>query len=156
MREIFYRKVGRRYEPVSAYDSNEADSFPQGSHLVVVDQGWSMRRFNIQPNRAALLAAALIMEDRLAKIIQEATELRPETTPLTVEQRDAWENLARSLGRENIMLAWPSARQAAEEALRAMSQDAERLMSNPMVREAYNEFLAICKLTQESDNGSHK
>lgn len=152
MREIFYRRVGRRYEPVSSYDSEHMDSLPQGCHLIIIDQGWHSRRHNIDPNRAALLAAATLMEGRLSKIIQQATEIRPEKEPLTDEQRLAWRRLAESFDQNTIMLAWPSARQAAEKILEELTADAERLMTNPMVREAYNEFVAICRLTQESVN----
>jgi len=154
-KEIFYRRVGRRYEPVSAYDSAHMDSLPQGCHLVIIDKGWHSRRHNINPNRAALAAAAVCMEGRLARIIQQATEIRPEKEPLTDEQRLAWKRLAESFDQDNIMLAWPSARQAAEEILAELMADAERLMANPMVKQAYDEFVATCRLTVDSDQDKH-
>ena len=132
------------------------DSLPQGCHLVVVDKGWTSRRHNINPNRAALLAAATIMEDRLAKIIQQATEIRPEKEPLTEEQRLAWRRLAESFDRDTIMLAWPSARGAAQEILAELMADAEHLMANPMVQQAYDEFVATCRLTQETPNDTRR
>ena len=51
-----YKKVGRRYKPVAEHE--ELDSYPEGAHLVVCRPGSTMRRFNIDPDRAGLLAAA--------------------------------------------------------------------------------------------------
>lgn len=154
--EIFYRRRGRRYEPVSVYDNEVLDSLPQGCHLVIIDQGWHSRRYNINPNRAALLAAATIMESRLAEIIQRASEIRPEREPLTEQQREAWQHLADSFDRDTIMLAWPSARQVADEVLSALTADAEHLMANPMVQQAYDEFVATCRLTQGAQDDTRK
>lgn len=154
--EIFYRRRGRRYEPVSVYDSEVIDSLPQGCHLVIIDQGWHSRRYSINPNRAALLAAATIMESRLAEIIQQASEIRPEREPLTEQQREAWQRLADSFDRDTIMLAWPSARQVADEVLSALTADAEHLMTNPMVQQAYDEFVATCRLTQGAQDDTRK
>ena len=51
-----YKKVGRRYRPVAEHE--EWDSYPAGAHLVVCSPGSTLRRFNIDPDRAGLLAAA--------------------------------------------------------------------------------------------------
>lgn len=150
--EIFYRKVGKRYVPVQVHNNEFMDSFPKGSHLVVVNNGWNSRRYDIEPNHAALLAAALISEDHLAKAIQKASELRPEKQPLTKEQHDAWNRLSESLGEESTMLMWPSARMAAEETLKQLVKEADRALQNPMVRQAYDEFLMLAKLTLEEPN----
>lgn len=54
MKKIYYEKQGRRYVPVYEYDSEFLDSFPKGNHLVMVYPGGSSRRYNIDPNYAAL------------------------------------------------------------------------------------------------------
>lgn len=54
---IFYKKEGRKYVPVYEYDQELLDAFPKGTHLVQVYPGGSSRRFNIQPNYAAMIAA---------------------------------------------------------------------------------------------------
>ena len=51
-----YKKVGRRYKPVAEHE--EWDSYPAGAHLVVCSPGSTLRRFDIDPDRAVLLAAA--------------------------------------------------------------------------------------------------
>lgn len=149
--EIFYRKVGRRYVPAQIYDEHVMHSFPQGTHLFVVDKGWHARRYDIRPNHAAILASALITENYLAQAIQKATELRPEKEPLTEEQRNAWSVLADSLGQEKIMLYWPSARCAAQDVVNRLMEDMDRTLQNPVVRQAYDEFLMLAKLTLEEN-----
>jgi hypothetical protein len=52
------------------------------------------------------------------------------------------------------MLEWPSAREACEEAVKAMSVEAEKLLENPSVRKAYERFLLVAELTKEHKNGT--
>ena len=35
MKKIYYEKIGRRYVPVSEYDSEYLDSFSKGTHIVM-------------------------------------------------------------------------------------------------------------------------
>lgn len=146
---IFYKKVGRRYVPVSEYDNEYLDSFPQGYHLVSVYPGGQSRRFNIDPNYAALIAAGRVAEDKIAEALRKASDLRPSRAPITVGQRKAWEQLAEEFGEERHMLTWPSAREAAEDTVKTMIEEAEKLMSNPTVRKSFEKFLMICELTKE-------
>jgi len=79
--------------------------------------------------------------------------MRPKNTLLTQEQRDAWEHLVRVMGDSARMLEWPSAREACEEAVKAMQQEADKLLSNPTVRKAYEKFLFVAELTKEHIHG---
>ena len=146
---IFYKKVGRRYEPVYEYDQTLLDAFPKGTHLVQCYPGGSSRRFNIDPNYAAMIAAGRVAEDAISKRIMEASDLRPKRAPLTEGQRAAWENLIKEFGEEARCLEWPSAREAAEEAVKAMTVEAEKLMSNPIIRKSFERFIMLCELTRE-------
>lgn len=154
MKTIFYKKEGRRYVPVSEYDSEYLDSFPKGSHLVVCYPGGQSRRFNIDPNYAALIAAGRVAEDTISKKIMEATELRRSSklrkTPLTPGQKAAWEKLVEEFGDEAKALEWPSAREAAEEAVKTMQEEAVKLMQNESVRKAYEHFILMCQLSKET------
>ena len=47
-----YKKVGRCYRPVAEHE--EWDSYPAGAHLVVCSPGSTLRRFNVDPDRAGL------------------------------------------------------------------------------------------------------
>ena len=151
---IFYIKKGRRYIPHSSYSSEFCDSFPKGTHLVQSYPGGSSRRFNIDPAYAPMIAAGRVAEDAISRKIMDATAMRPKQSPLTPGQRKAWDNLIKEFGEEARCLEWPSAREAAEAAVHAMTQEAEKLMENPTVRKAYDRFLFIAELTKEHKNAS--
>ena len=151
-KKVFYEKKGRRYIPVSEYDSDYLDSFPRGNHLVMCYPGGTSRRFNIDPNYASLIAAGRVAEDAICEAIRKASEMRPQKTPITEEQRQAWSNLANAFGDELATLHINSARDIAEAGLTAMQIEADKLMSNPSVRKAYERFLLICELSKEHNN----
>ena len=148
---IFYKKVGRRYEPVYEYDQTLLDAFPKGTHIVMCYPGGQSRRYNIDPNYAAMIAAGRVAEDVISKKIMDASALRiPERQkPLTPEPKAAWEHLASTFGQEKYALEWCSYREAAEAGVNAMMEEAEKLMINPTVRKAFERFLMIAELTRE-------
>lgn len=146
---IFYIKKGRRYIPHSYYSNEMCDAFPKGTHLVQVYSGGSSRRFNIDPNYAAMIAAGRVAEDAISRVLMRASDLRPKRAPLTEGQRAAWDNLIKEFGEEARCLEWPSAREACEEAVKAMQTEADKLMSNPTVRKAYEKFLFVAELTKD-------
>jgi len=150
-KEIFYKKVGRKYVPVYEYDQELMDAFPKGSHLVLCYPGGSSRRFNIDPAYAPMIAAGRVAEDAISKALMKASDLRPKTAPITQEQKDAWEHLVKVFGEEARYLEWPSAREACEEAVLAMSKEAEKLLDHPAARKAYDNFMLVAKLVQETE-----
>lgn len=153
---IFYRKEGRKYVPVSEYDQELLDSFPRGNHLVMVYPGGSSRRFNVDPNYAAMIAAGRVAEDAISKKLMETSDLRMQRKTrdrkLTEEQKAAWDNLVKEFGDSARQLEWPSARETAEEGVKAMMKEAEILMTNPAVKKAWEQFQLICLLTKNSQN----
>ncbi len=149
MKKIFYEKVGSRYQPVHEYDQVLLDSFPKGNHLVMCYPGGQSRRFNIEPNHAAMIAAGRVAEDAMSDAIRRASELRPQKSLLTEGQRRAWRKLARELGDDAAALTIPSARDIAEAGVQAMIVEAEELMSHPAVRDAYEQFQTVCKLVKQ-------
>ena len=148
---IFYKKEGRRYIPVSEYDQELMDSFPKGSHLVVCYLNGQSTRYNIDPNYAALIAAGRVAEDAISEVIRKSTDLRPRTKPVTQEQKAAWDHLVKVLGEESHYLEWPSAREACEEAVNTMQTEAEKLLTVPAVRKAYEHFLFVAALTKDNN-----
>jgi hypothetical protein len=152
MKKIFYEKVGRRYVPVAEYDNELLDSFPKGNHLVMSYPGGMTRVFNIDPNYAAMIAAGRVAEDKISEAIRQASDLRPKRAPITPAQQAAWENLIKEFGEEARCLEWPSAREVAEEAVRAMQAEADRLMKHASVREAFEHFQLLCKLVEDKSN----
>jgi len=138
--------------PVSEYDSEFIDSFTKGTHLIVSYPGGQTRKYNIDPNYAAMIAAARVAEDAICRAIGKAAELRPPTTPITPAQRRAWQALAKSFGSELCTLQGLSIRDIAEAGVQAMQTEAEKLMQNESVRQAYEQFQLLCKLTQSKPN----
>ena len=117
--------------------------------------GGSMRRYNIDPAYAPMIAAGRVAEDVISKRIMDATEIRRNTrnkeTPLTPGQKAAWDKLVEEFGPDAKQLEWPSARECAEHAVNAMIAEANILLSNPAVRKAYEHFMLVCELTKENN-----
>ena len=153
MKKIYYEKVGRRYKPVAEYDSTYLDSFPKGNHLVMCYPGGSSRRFNIEPNYAAMIAAGRVAEDVISQAVVKASEMRPHNRPITEKQKKAWENLAKAFGDERYYVEIPSAREIAEQGVKAMIAEADRLLQNPSVRKAFERFQLVCQLTKDHTVG---
>jgi hypothetical protein len=147
MKKIYYEKVGRRYVPVAEYDSTYMDSFPKGNHLVMCYPGGTSRRFNIDPNYAAMIAAGRVAEDAISKAVVRASEMRPHNKPITEKQKKAWEALAKAFGNDRYYVEIPSAREIAEEGVKATL-----LMSNPAVKKAWDRFQLVCQLTKEKES----
>lgn len=156
MKTIFYKKDGRKYVPVSEYDSTLMDAFPKGSHLVICYPGGKSTRYNIDPNYAAMIAAGQLAEEAISKRLHDATEIRRQQrhqtdTPLTPGQKAAWENLVKEFGDEAKQLEWPSVRECAEAGVKAMREEADKLMQHESVRHAYEHFMLMCELTKKHD-----
>jgi hypothetical protein len=150
VKKIYYEKVGRRYVPVAEYDSEYMDSLPKGNHLVMCYPGGTSRRFKIDPAYAPMIAAGRVAEDAICRAISKAAELRPQRTPLTSKQRKAWEALASAFEDELCTLRGLSIHDCAEAGVKAMMNEAEKLLSNESVRKSYEHFQLMCKLVNES------
>jgi hypothetical protein len=150
MKKIYYVKEGRRYKPVAEYDNDLMDSFHKGNHLVMVYPGGTSRRFNIEPALAPMIAAGRYAEDAICTAIMKASELRPAKTPITPAQQRAWRKLAKEFGDELCTLHGASVRDCAEAGVKAMQAEADQLMQNEAVRQAYEQFLLVCELTKNS------
>jgi hypothetical protein len=151
MKKIYYEKVGRRYVPVAEYDSNFLDSFTKGNHLVMSYPGGTSRRFNIDPNYAAMIAAGRVAEDAVCRAISKASELRPKQTPITPKQKKAWEALAKAFGDDLCTLHGLSVHDCAEAGIKAMQEEADKLMQHESVRKAYEQFQLMCELTKDQN-----
>ncbi len=152
MKKIFYEKIGRRYKPVYEYDQTLMDAFPKGAHLVLCYPGGKSTRYNINIDYAPLIAAGRIAEDAVCEAIVKAQELKPQKQPITERQRELWRELAASFKQDEYPLIRPAARDGAEAAVKALISEAEKLMTNPSVKKAYEHFLLVCELTKEQSN----
>lgn len=150
MKKIFYEKIGRKYVPVSEYNSELLDSYPKGSHLIMSVPGGISRRYNIDPAYAAMIAAGRVAEDVIRKKIYEASEAQPKRQPLTPRQRAAWQEIKLAYGDEFFSLTLPSSHTVAEAGVKAMQEEAMKLLANPAAKKAYEHFMLVCELTKET------
>jgi hypothetical protein len=151
MKKIYYEKRGRRYVPVSEYDSEYLDSFSKGTHIVMAYPGGQSRRYNIDPAYAPMIAAGRVAEDTICRAISKASEMRPARTPITPGQKKAWEKLAKEFGDELCTLTGLSVHDCAEAGVKAMQEEADKLIKHESVRKAYEHFQLMCELTKETD-----
>ncbi len=148
VKKILYEKVGRRYVPVAEnYDDHY--TFPKGNHLVICYPGGESRQYNIDPNYAALIAASRVAEDAMCKALNKASEMRPARTPITPAQQRAWKKLAKEFGDELCTLNGASIHDIAEAGVRALQEEADKLLTNATVKAAYDQFLFVCALTRK-------
>lgn len=151
MKKIFYEKVGRRYRPVSEYNSELTDALPKGVHVIMSYPGGQSTRYKIDPAYAPMIAAGRVAEDAISRALVKASEMRPHNKPITEEQRTAWEALAKSFGSDRYYVEIPSAREIAEEGVKSMIVEAEKLLTNPTIKKAYDHFILLCELTKENN-----
>lgn len=132
--------------PVSEYDSELMSAFPKGAHLVVTYPGGRSTRYNVDVAYAPMIAAGRVAEDTISRAISQASEMRPTKAPVTESQAAAWRRLQKEFGDERYAVTIPAARDVAEAGVQAMIDEAAKLMDNPVVRKAYDEFMLVCKL----------
>jgi hypothetical protein len=152
MKQIFYKKVGRRYMPVSEYDNELLDAFPKGNHLVMCYPGGQSRRFQIDPNHAAMIAAGRVAQEAITTAIGEASKMHRhehENTVLTEEQHAAWMKFVDVMGERGRYVHYKSLHGIAEAGVNAMVEEADKLLQNPTVRKAYEKFLMVAELAKE-------
>ena len=152
MKKIYYEKRGRRYIPVSEYDSNLTDALPKGNHLIMSYPGGTTTRYNVDPAYAPMIAAGRLAEDEIRKALNKASEMRPARTPITPGQQRAWKKLAKEFGDELCTLNGASIHDIAEAGVRAMQTEADKLMTHASVRAAYEQFLLVCALARPQEN----
>ena len=149
-KKIYYEKRGRRYYPVMEHDYELMDAMPRGNHLIMCYPGGRSTRYNIDPALAPMIAAGRVAEDRMSEAVRRASEMRPRRKELTVEQKRAWDRLTKAMGNEVYSIKIASAREIADAGLKAMQAEADKLLTNPAVRLAYEQFLLVCELTKKS------
>jgi hypothetical protein len=152
MKKTYYEKRGRRYVPVAEYNNDWMDSFPEGTHLIICYPGGVSRRYRIDPNYAAMIAAGRVAEDAICSAIHQASEAKPSRTPLTKRQKAAWEEMKAAFGDELFGLEFGSIYSYAEAGVKAMQEEADKMLKNPAVRKAYERFLIVAELVKENLN----
>lgn len=150
-KKLYYVKEGRKYVPISEYDSDLLDSFPKGCHIIMSYPGGKSTRYGIDPAYAPMIAAGRVAEDAICKAIHAASEAKPKEYPITERQRVAWEEMKAAFGDEFFSLEFASIRDLAETGVKAMQDEADKLLEHPSVKEAYDHFLFIAKLVADEN-----
>ena len=142
---IFYTKTADgEFEPVKMWSDGFDRAFGQGAHLVVVDEGWQGRTYDIRPDYASVLAALKLFREDLTKRLAAATDVRPRQKTLTAEQRAAWQKLNGLLN--DPMLEYPSVVEAVDTALEGFEDRTADLLQNPSICKAYEKLEMLIEL----------
>ena len=150
MKKIYYEKVGRRYVPVSEHDQDLMDSLSYGDHLISLYPGGSTHHYRVAPNFAAMIAAGRYARDAMCDAIRDAAQMKSnEGRQITPEQLAAWENFVAVMGESGRCIHFNSTHDIALAGIKAMEQEAAKLMTHPAVQDAYNHFLTVCKITSQ-------
>jgi len=106
--EVFYRKVGRRYEAVSYYDSEIMSSMPPGVHLICVLPGERSFIHRVDPAYAPVLAALRLHRDVILKSLREGAATTS-SRPLTKKELAGLKAYTAVTGNDSMLLSAPSA-----------------------------------------------
>jgi len=150
MKKVFYEKVGKRYKPVKEYDDTFMSAFPKGAHLVVCRPGSTSFIYNVEPTIAPMLAAGKYAGDKMASALvngQQKYKAMPQ--PITSRQKELWDELKASFITQDFMYQLPSAHDATQAGIDALSEEVEKMMTVPAVKLAYDHFMMVWKLTKE-------
>ena len=147
--KVFYEKVGKRYLPVKEYDDDLMRSFPEGACLVVCRPGVTSYKYVIDPALAPMLAAGKYAEDSMSGAIIKAMEYNPKHQPITIRQRELWQELKQSFADQDFTIHSVSAAEAAQAGIKALEQEVEKMLSVPAVQLAYDHFMTVWALTKE-------
>lgn len=154
MKTGIYKRVGRRYVEIGEYDPEYTEHVPNGVTMTVKRPGMQSTRYNVDPDIVPLLAASVYCEDQISQAIYRAGELRPHRQDITPAQRKAFDRFLATMPDDDsnrFMMTVGSAREAAEAGTQALIKEAEKLLANESIKDAYEHFLLLCKLSASKD-----
>lgn len=156
MTTIFYKKEGDEYIPVKEYDHSLMRAVPiNTATLTVSKRGSTLRTYNVDIALAPMIAASLFARDEFTQAIVEASQLKLNPNvkkELTPSQRKAWEKLIGELGDSGRMLEYDSVQDIAMAGIQELQREMEKMLSVPAVKNAYDQFLMVWKLTKENSD----
>jgi hypothetical protein len=154
MKKLYYIKEGRKYIPVSEYDSDLMSSFPKGTHIIMCYPGGQSTRYSIDPSFAPMIAAGRYAEDAIRYAIHKQSEAMPKERPITKKQKAAWEEMKAAFGDELYSIQFSSTHDLAEAGVSAMLEEADKLMKHEAVKQAYDHFMFVAKLAYDENKAS--
>lgn len=101
MSKLYERLPNGRYR--EARETVAMDSLPEGAHLIIVRPGSRATIHNIEPDHAALVAAAHDALPAMCRAVIESSGWnRNEGQPWTARELKAWEAFRRAVGSEAL------------------------------------------------------
>ena len=149
---IYYVKEGKKYVPVSYYDSDMMSALPAGATLIVKEDGCTMYRRKVDINSASFLAAAVSLEHDIGMALVRASEARPHRKELTQEQHDDWDAFMKKHGESFRWIEYPSGQEVAAHMLSTLQKRLEAAHENPAVKEAWDHYRMMVGLTLKEEN----
>ena len=149
MKKVYYEKVGRKYVAVSEYDSDFQDAFRKGTHIIMSYPGGQSRRYEIDPAFGPLIAAGRYAEEAMSAAMLDASELKPQQTPITEKQQRAWRQLEKAFDNDLCALTGAAVADIAAAGINALQEEANKLMQHEAVKQAYEQFLLVVALTKD-------
>lgn len=153
----FYRKIvskfGRvKYEPVMEYDNDLSYALPKGSHLITVEPGCKSTIYNVEPDTVRLLAAAMLVKEKMIKTLLTNADMRPKNSPITPEQQEAWENFRATMSDQLSVLHGPSINDVYQSFIDELIKNTDSCFENPAVKKAWDNFILMYQLSLNSNN----
>lgn len=145
----YYRRDATNYIPVSYYNSDVLDGVPEGATLIVKQGNLTMRRHDVVPDHASLLAAAVMVEHRLTDIVLAASELQPCRDNNPEAQAD-WQKLVAKHGDQFRTLQGPSASEVARRVVTAILEQAHLNQDNPVIQDLLCDLRNMSALLEEA------
>lgn len=103
-----YIKVGKRYKPITWTCTCRPEIWQEGTHIVVSGPNSKFTKFNINPSNFALLAAAILKQDKICKIITKKLEMKPLRSPITSNQLKYWRKFVKAMGDDKYLVSFTS------------------------------------------------
>jgi hypothetical protein len=148
MTTTLYKKIGKRYVPIKEYSPEYNDSWEEGTHITICIPGVKIHRHSVDPQLAPMIAAGMIAEEAITRIIQEELSFNPESKPVTPEQLAAWENFKQVMGEDRCRLTSQSIAKAVKAGVREMVMEADKLLDNPSLKLSHDNFILLSQLVR--------
>ena len=103
-----YIKAGKRYKPITWTCTCQPEIWQEGTHIVVSGPNSQFTKYNVNPSSFALLAAAILKQDKICKIITDKLAMRSKQRTITKDQKFAWEFFQKAMGDEKYLVEYAS------------------------------------------------
>jgi hypothetical protein len=144
----YYKRVDNgKYQEIGECEPELWDSVPEGVHMIVKDKNTQSRRHKVDPAWIPVLAVMMLQRDNFCNAVYKASEARPQRTLINEQERYLWEELKKVSDVNYI--TYPSSHDICEKSYEFIQAEVDKLLTNVAVKEAYDNFLVMCKLAYD-------